>query len=613
MDTPITPFTSSDDPRKARVSKPAATEASKPALVDDDKTETATPSHGAQTPMGQQMPGFVKTKILKTAAPTEQVKASPPRRKIPANDFLPINPDAPTIEDLEKLAEAAKAKRAEKKNETEAEPDFSAEFIDDDMSSSVKARNSAGELVKVFSKDDNYAPLQRLIYEPRLSRDKKSIELYYPMEGRDHEVFASISIDDPSQVTILAEDPNHDIRRVLRDPKTDEPLAYAYLDTEGDLSVKWKAIKPEMEKKLQEIDELIIKEEGSRKSTEAIHINEDGTWDVFVHYSDTPDTKYTLTHSEEKGFQVKNIARANEKLSPKDLAQSQALRLMGAKGKELTALLTLPPGVESAKGLPVVVMPHGGPESHFYQRYDENVQFLANRGFAVLQLNHSGSTGHGRELIEDIHQNFQLAAKDTITMTQDAISQGLIDSKEVYSLGHSFGAYTVAKANELEPGLFKKSIVYNGPIMPWAELGKYMITTDRIENTEEDKVHRKKHQDLIAAVTNPDGSDDIDFSKITTPTSFMFSSSDNNIFVPKYSELESHLSTMPGYREMNEFANQPHVFIQQSAAAAFLERTAEFFSSELPDHGKTEKPKVEPSKKEASTYDQGFKDQWRAR
>lgn len=484
-------------------------------------------------------------------------------------------------------------------------------LIDENNSSQVKARNSNGDLVTVFTKDTNYAPFNRFIYSPQLSSDGKSVELYYPIEGRKFDVFASINIDDPKQITILAEDPNHDVRRVLRDPHTQEPLAYSYLDTGGDLSIKWKAIKPEFQEKLNKINSIIIANEGERKSSESISINEDGKWEVFVHYSNTPDRKYTLNLDQNNDFQILNIERSNKKLNPDQLVKSQAIKLKGAKGQDLTALITIPIGYESAKDLPVVVMPHGGPESHFYQRYDENVQFLVNRGFVVLQLNHSGSTGHGRELVEDIHQNFKLAAQDLISMTKDAIKKGIISPDSLSSFGHSFGAYSVAKANELEPELFSRSIIYNGPLMPWTKLGEYMLTTDRIPHEAEHLEPRQQHANLINFVTAQDGSDDIDFSKITTPTTFMYSSSDDNIVVPSFQELDSHVKSMPAYREMNEFQGQRHVFQDQSVAVSFFERVFEFLTRDLPQEGVRINEPVIPKENDPKIIDQGMRNEWR--
>src|SRR4029453_6469019 len=83
-------------------------------------------------------------------------------------------------------------------------------------------------------------------------------------------------------------------------------------------------------------------------------------------------------------------------LEGKPLASVKAISYPAADGTRVPAYLTLPPGKE-AKGLPAVVLPHGGPSARDEWGFDWLAQFLAARGYAVIQPNYRGSSGFGED------------------------------------------------------------------------------------------------------------------------------------------------------------------------------------------------------------------------
>ncbi len=125
--------------------------------------------------------------------------------------------------------------------------------------------------------------------------------------------------------------------------------------------------------------------------------------------------------------------------------------------------LTLPLG-RDPKNLPVVVNPHGGPWARDVWGYDPEVQFLANRGYAVLQMNFRGSTGYGRKFWEASFKQWGKKMQDDITDgVQWLIKQGVADPKRVAIYGGSYGGYATLAGVTFTPDLYAAAVDYVGP------------------------------------------------------------------------------------------------------------------------------------------------------
>lgn len=113
-------------------------------------------------------------------------------------------------------------------------------------------------------------------------------------------------------------------------------------------------------------------------------------------------------------------------------------------GLTIEGYLTLPKGytMETAKKLPVVVNPHGGPWARDTWGYNPEVQFLAARGYAVLQMNFRGSTGYGRKFTELGYKQWGQTMQNDITDGVEwLIKQGIADPKRIAIYGASYGGY----------------------------------------------------------------------------------------------------------------------------------------------------------------------------
>lgn len=134
-------------------------------------------------------------------------------------------------------------------------------------------------------------------------------------------------------------------------------------------------------------------------------------------------------------------------------------------GLQIEAYLTLPDGLtpDTAKQLPVVVNPHGGPWARDCWGYSSEVQFLSNRGYAVFQMNFRGSTGYGRHFLEASYKQWGLKMQDDITDgVKWLIEQGIANPNRIAIYGGSYGGYATLAGLTFTPNLYACGIDYVG-------------------------------------------------------------------------------------------------------------------------------------------------------
>ena len=163
---------------------------------------------------------------------------------------------------------------------------------------------------------------------------------------------------------------------------------------------------------------------------------------------------------------TRNLAtlyQVREKLDRKSLAPMKPIRFKSSDGLEIPAYLTLPKGVE-AKNLPMVVVPHGGPWARDSWGYHSYAQFLANRGYAVLQPNFRASTGYGKKFLNAGNNEWGQKMQDDITWgVKYLIDQGIADPKRVGILGGSYGGYATLAGVTFTPDLYAAAVAIVAP------------------------------------------------------------------------------------------------------------------------------------------------------
>lgn len=173
-------------------------------------------------------------------------------------------------------------------------------------------------------------------------------------------------------------------------------------------------------------------------------------------YSLDAPTTYRLFDRNAKTFDL--LGDTYPDIPQEDVAEQKPVSFKARDGLDIPGYLTLPVG-SAGRNLPFIIMPHGGPSFRNSGVFDPMVQFLANRGYAVLQPNFRGSTGYGSTFEEAGHRQWGGLMQDDVTdAAQWAIAQGYADPKRLCIVGWSYGGYAALMGVVKTPDLFKCAI-----------------------------------------------------------------------------------------------------------------------------------------------------------
>jgi dipeptidyl aminopeptidase/acylaminoacyl peptidase len=181
---------------------------------------------------------------------------------------------------------------------------------------------------------------------------------------------------------------------------------------------------------------------------------------IVAAYNDrTPGVRYIYDAAADT---LSRLGEINPWLPAAQMAPVTPIRFTARDGLEIPGYLTLPLG-RPAKNLPCIVNPHGGPWARDGWGFNPEVQFLANRGYCVLQLNFRGSTGFGREFWEASFGQWGLAMQDDITDgVRWLVAQGIADPQRIGIYGASYGGYATLAGVTFTPELYAAAVNYVG-------------------------------------------------------------------------------------------------------------------------------------------------------
>jgi dipeptidyl aminopeptidase/acylaminoacyl peptidase len=158
-------------------------------------------------------------------------------------------------------------------------------------------------------------------------------------------------------------------------------------------------------------------------------------------------------------------------LDEREMAAMEPVSYTSRDGLTIRGYLTLPPRLEPRQ-LPLVVHPHGGPWARDSWGFNPEVQFLANRGYAVLQINFRGSAGFGRDFLEAGFGEWGLSMQDDVTDgVRWAVERGIADPTRVAIYGGSYGGYATLAGLTKTPELYACGVSYVGVsnLFTWIE------------------------------------------------------------------------------------------------------------------------------------------------
>lgn len=186
----------------------------------------------------------------------------------------------------------------------------------------------------------------------------------------------------------------------------------------------------------------------------------DKTWLVVISADSAPARYYSWDRMAQKAT---FLFDARPDLQQYTLAAMKPVEIRSRDGKMLPSYLTLPVGVPS-KNLPMVLFVHGGPWARDFWGYNGVTQWLANRGYAVLQVNYRGSDGFGKTFKNAAMKEF--AGKmhdDLVDAVNWAIKEGIADPRKIAIMGGSYGGYATLVGVTMTPDLFACGVDIVGP------------------------------------------------------------------------------------------------------------------------------------------------------
>lgn len=186
---------------------------------------------------------------------------------------------------------------------------------------------------------------------------------------------------------------------------------------------------------------------------------DEDTYIVAAYNDRTPGARYLFQAGTGT---LHKLADINPSIPEADMSPVRPVRYASRDGLDIHGYLTLPAG-RAPRGLPCIVNPHGGPWARDGWGYNPEVQFLANRGFCVLQMNFRGSTGYGRRFWEAGFGQWGLAMQDDITDgVRWLIDQGIADPARIGIYGGSYGGYATLAGIAFTPDLYAAAVDYVG-------------------------------------------------------------------------------------------------------------------------------------------------------
>ncbi|RYY22613.1 MAG: S9 family peptidase [Sphingomonadales bacterium] len=272
------------------------------------------------------------------------------------------------------------------------------------------------------------------------------------------------------------------------------------------------------------------------------------------------------------------IAEMYDRLRGKRLATMEPVRYKARDGLEIRAYLTLPAGRE-AKGLPLVVMPHGGPFARDSWGYDVWAQYLASKGYAVLQPNFRGSTGFGSEFVMKGVGQWGRGMQDDI---DDGVkwlaAEGKADAKRVCIMGASFGGYAAMWAAVRNPELYRCAISFAGisDVDAMLRYDQKAMTATRYFRDWRARVQgdKKFELDQISPIKQ--------VNKLKVPILIAHGDKDRNVPMSQSKQLHDELLRIRRAHEYVIYPGEGHGLTDPAHATDFLVRIGKFLDQHNP-------------------------------
>ena len=378
-----------------------------------------------------------------------------------------------------------------------------------------------------------------------------SINSLYALRKRNGRMaLTKLELTDPHTEIVVAENPRVDIDNVVRSGNGQRVIGYTYSDEYPHIvyfDSEYKALSTALT--------------GALPNHAAVHFStasDDGNKILLFAGTDRDPGRYYLFDKTRKSLGEVMAVRPN--LASHTLAEVKPITYAAADGTAIPAYLTLPPG-RDAKNLPAVVLPHGGPSDRDEWGFDWLSQFLAARGYAVIQPEYRGSGGFGDAwLAKNGFQGWRTSVGDISAASRYLAKEGIADPNRIAILGWSYGGYAALQSAEIEPSLYK-AVVAIAPVTD--------LTLLKSEN--EDFVTRNETAKFVGGGANAiDGSPLHQAAAIRAPVLLVHGDRDLNVGFLHSERMQAALQEAGKQSELLSFAGLDHQLEDNEARASML-------------------------------------------
>lgn len=377
---------------------------------------------------------------------------------------------------------------------------------------------------------------------------------FLPVDGR--KAVVSMALDGSGATTPIYSHPEVDVDEVIRVGRNGRIVGVSYVTDERTAVMTDPA--------LAKMTTALSKALGG-KQVAVVDASADESRYLVRATSDTDPGNYYLFTP--KAGELRPLLMARAPLAETTLSPVRSVRYPAADGTMVPGYLTLPPGRSDAKGLPAIVLPHGGPSARDEWGFDWLAQYFAQSGYAVLQPNYRGSAGYGDQwFLNNGYQSWKTAIGDIADGGRWLVSGQGGDPRKLSIVGWSYGGYAALQSAVVTPDLFQAVVA----IAPVTDLEQ---SKDEAEDNGNGRIRTRM---LGSGPHLKEGSPAQNAAAIKSPVLMFHGTFDQNVEVTQSRTMKRSLVAAGKRVELVEYPELTHSLEASEARADMLRKISAF-------------------------------------